>query len=245
MNPTIDLLLNHRSIRKYKPDPLTKEQVEAIIRSAQMASSSSNVQAYSVIGVTDPDLKRELAVLAGNQKYVEQAPLFLVWCADLNRLQEACAMQETRMVYGTMENFIVATVDTALAAQNAAIAAESMGLGIVYIGGIRNHPREVSDLLGLPKLVYPVFGMCVGYPDHQPEVKPRLSMEAVYHENRYDQTKAKKEIERYDQVMREYYLKRTDGKRDTVWSKEMADKFRYPVRQHMRSFLEEQGFRFD
>lgn len=245
MNPTIDLLQRHRSIRKYKAKQLAPGQIEAIVRSAQMASTSSNVQAYSIIGVTDPALKKELAVLAGNQAYVEQCPLFLVWCADMYRLREACSMQETEMVHGVMENFIVATVDVALAAQNAAVAAESMGLGIVYIGGIRNNPGEVSRLLKLPKLVYPVFGMCVGVPDHEPGMRPRFDMEAVYHHNAYDAGRVRQHIEKYDRVMRDYYLERTKGKRDTTWSKEMADKFRQPVRAHMLSFLEEQGFRFD
>lgn len=245
MNPTIELMQNHRSIRKYKSTPLTAEQIEAIIHSAQMAATSSNVQAYSVIGVTDPDMKKQLAVLAGNQAYVEQSPLFLVWCADLSRLKEVCSLHNTEMVAGTTENFIVTTVDVALAAQNAAIAAESMGLGIVYIGGIRNNPREVSRMLQLPELVYPVFGMCVGVPDQNPSKRPRLPMRTVYHENTYDTNKAREGIEEYDQVTRQYYLERTKSTRDTTWSKEMADKYCQPSRKHMRSFLEEQGFRFE
>lgn len=245
MNPTIELIQNHRSIRKYKNTPLSNEQIEAIIGSAQMASTSSSVQAYSVIGVADPEMKKELAVLTGNQPYVEECPLFLVWCADMFRLKEAAGMQNTEMVSGIMENFIVATVDTALAAQNAAIAAESMGLGIVYIGGIRNNPRDVAKLLQLPELVYPVFGMCVGYPDHTSGKRPRLATTAVYHQNTYDTAKTKKEIEKYDEVTHQYYLDRTKGMRDTGWSKEMADKYRQPFRAHMRSFLEEQGFRFE
>lgn len=241
----IQLLQQHRSIRKFKGTALTEEQKAAIVKSAQMASTSSNVQSYSIIGVTDPGRKRELAALAGNQAYVEECPLFLVWCADMHRLREACGMQETEMVHGTMENFIVATVDVALAAQNAAVAAESMGLGVVYIGGIRNNPREVSELLGLPELVYPVFGMCVGVPDQEPDVRPRLAMEAVYHEDTYDADKARQVIEEYDEVTRKYYAERTGGKRDITWSQSMADKFRKPVRMHMRPFLEEKGFRFE
>lgn len=245
MNPTINLLQSHRSIRKFKQEPLSAEQINAMIQSAQMASTSSNVQAYTVIGVTDPAMKRELAVLTGNQRYVEECPLFLVWCADMYRLQEACSMQDTEMVSGTMENFIVATVDVALAAQTAAVAAESMGLGIVFIGGIRNNPREVSALLQLPQLVYPVFGMCVGYPDQQPGIRPRLGTEAIFHENTYDTSKIKSGIEQYDKITHEYYMERTKGQRDTTWSKEMADKYRQPFRAHMRAFLEEQGFRFE
>lgn len=245
MNPTIKLIQNHRSIRKFKPEPVSHEQLEEMLRSAQMASTSSNVQAYSVIGVTNPEMKRQLAVLTGNQRYVEECPIFLVWCADMYRLREACEMQQTEMVHGIMENFIVATVDVALAAQNAAIAAESMGLGICYIGGIRNNPREVSALLQLPELVYPVFGMCVGYPNQQPGIRPRLGTETIFYENTYNTGKIRQGIEQYDKVTHEYYLERTKGERDTTWSKEMADKYRQPFRAHMRSFLEEQGFRFD
>jgi FMN reductase (NADPH) len=245
MNETIKLLQRHQSIRKFKQTPISAEQIEAIILSAQMASTSSNVQAYSVIGVEDPSLKKELAVLTGNQAYVEQCPLFLVWCADMYRLREACQLQNTEMVHETAENFIVATVDCALAAQNAAIAAESMGLGIVYIGGIRNRPKEVTQLLNIPDLVYPVFGMCVGVPDQNPGIRPRLGTRAIYHTNQYDKEKMKEEIEKYDVITHEYYLKRTKGKRDTVWSKEMADKYRQPFRAHMRSFLEEQQIRFE
>jgi FMN reductase (NADPH) len=245
MNPTIDLIRSHRSIRKYKPDPVTREQLQAILESAQMASSSSNVQAYSVVGVTDPDMKKQLAALVGGQAYVEQCPLFLVWCADLHRLREACDLQGVDMVHGTIENFIVTNVDVALAAQNAAIAAESLGLGVVYIGGIRNNPREVSDLLQLPELVYPVFGMCVGTPDQEPGIRPRLAMSAIYHENTYNVEKTREAIADYDDVTHQYYLDRSGGEMDTNWSKGMADKLKSPVRAHMRKFLEEQGFRFD
>ncbi|UFJ42615.1 oxygen-insensitive NADPH nitroreductase [Brevibacillus humidisoli] len=245
MNSVIQLMQQHRSIRRFKPDQIPPDQVDLILRSAQSASTSSNVQAYSIIGVTDPAMKKELAILVGNQPYVEQCPLFLVWCADLLRLRHSCEREQVEMVHGTMENFIVATVDVALAAQNAAIAAESLGLGIVYIGGIRNHPREVSRLLQIPELVYPVFGMCLGYPDQDPDRRPRLPLEAVYHQNVYSTQRFDQAIEEYNTVMREYYRHRTGGKRDTTWSQEMSEKFRQATRQHMRSFLEEQGYGFE
>jgi FMN reductase (NADPH) len=244
-NSVIGLIQQHRSIRRFKPDRIHAVQVTQILRSAQMASTSSNVQAYSIIGVTDPDKKEELAVLCGNQQYVQECPLFLVWCADLLRLRHACEHQQVKMVHGTMENFIVATVDAALAAQNAAIAAESLGLGVVYIGGIRNHPREVSRLLNIPKLVYPVFGMCIGYPDQNPDPRPRMPMQAVYHENSYSTQSFAQAIADYDQIMREYYKKRAGGQRDTTWSQEMGEKFKQAARKHMREYLEEQGFGFD
>jgi len=148
MNDIIQLLQSHRSIRKFSNTPVTPEQLDAILGSAQMASTSSNMQAYSVISVTDMALRQQLAVLAGNQAYVSECPLFLVWCADLHRFAQAVHRHADTPVSGNAENFLVATVDAALAAQNAAVAAESLGLGVVYIGGIRNNPAEVSQLLG-------------------------------------------------------------------------------------------------
>jgi FMN reductase (NADPH) len=245
MNDVTRLLQRHRSIRKFKPDEFSEQTLEAIVRSAQMASTSSNVQAYSVIAVTNPETKRALSAVAGNQQHVESCPVLLVWCADLSRDKLACEREGVEMVSGTMENFIVATVDVALAAQNAAIAAESLGLGIVYIGGIRNNLREATRLLNVPKLVYPVFGMCLGYPDHESGVRPRLPLRAVLHRETYDETAQAESIDEYDRRTRDYYIERTGGKRDTTWSKEMADKFKRPARAYMRAYLEEQGFRFD
>jgi FMN reductase (NADPH) len=244
MNEVIQLLQSHRSIRKFKSIPISPNQIDHIIDSAQKASTSSNVQAYSIIGVSDSDKKQKLAELAGNQQYIEKCPLFLVWCADLYRIDQACRKNQVEMVSGTTENFIVATVDAAIAAQNAAIAAESMGLGIVYIGGIRNQSYEVTKLLNLPSLVYPIFGMCVGFPDHEPSSRPRLARDAVYHQDAYSTEHVLEEIEDYDQMLQAYYIERTGGKRDTTWSKEMSQKFEHAARTHMRSFLEEQGYRF-
>lgn len=239
MNEIIQLLQKHRSIRKFKDHPVTDAQLRAIITSAQAASTSSNMQAYSIIHVTDNSLKSQLAAFAGNQAYVSECPLLLVWCADLHRYAQAAHRHTDTPITGNAENLIVATVDVALAAQNAAIAAESLGLGVVYIGGLRNKPAEVSQLLGLPQLVYPVFGMCIGMPDQEPLERPRLPLEAVYHENRYTAIEAA--VTRYDETVRDYMNARTGGKVDTTWSKEMAGKALRP-REHMKAFLNSQGF---
>lgn len=244
MNPIIRLLKNHRSIRKFKDIPLQQEQIDAIITSGQMASTSSNVQAYSIIAVTDSEKKKELARLAGNQAYVEQAPLFLVFCPDLQRLKIATERNDETFHQNT-ESFIVATVDAALAAQNAAVAAESLGLGICFIGGIRSNPKEVSELLQLPELVYPLFGMCIGVPDHEPSTRPRMPVQGIMHLNAYKAEQVVENLERYDETMQLYYIERTKGKKQTTWSKEMADKYRTPVRPHIRTFLEGRGFRLD
>lgn len=245
MNSIIKMIQSHRSIRKYKPDPISEDVLETIVRSAQLASTSSNVQAYSVIAVTEPRMKQALSAVAGKQQYVEQCPVFLVWCADLNRIKLACEQEGSEMVSGTTENLLVATVDVSLAAQNAAIAAEALGLGIVYIGGIRNDLRTVTTLLKLPELVYPVFGMCLGYPDHDPGQRPRLSLQAILHREIYQADSQAEAISEYDQTLRSYYIERTKGKRDTTWSKEMVHKFSHPARNYIKAYLEEQGFQRD
>ncbi|ANA80691.1 oxygen-insensitive NADPH nitroreductase [Paenibacillus glucanolyticus] len=243
MNDTLSLLMNHRSIRKYLDKPVSEEQLRAVVAAGQMASTSSNVQAYSIIAVTDQEKKRRLAGLAGNQAYIIECPVFLVWCADLYRLKKSTeAHSGDKETYeDSTENFIVATVDAALAAQNAAIAAESLGLGIVYIGGVRNSIADFSEALELPDLVYPVFGMCLGYPDQDPGLRPRLPVEAVLHRDSYNPG-AIEEVRSYDQVSADYLSKRTAGKNSTPWSELMAKRLAEPVRLHMKDFLNGKGF---
>ena len=152
MNKTIETILNHRSIRSFTDRLLTEEEVRLLVESAQSASTSSYIQAYSIIGVTDPDKKRKLAELAGNQPYVEKNGHLFVFCADLYRHDKIArkkGVDITASLEGT-ETFMVSVIDAALAAQNMSIAAESMGLGICYIGGIRNNLNEVSELLETP-----------------------------------------------------------------------------------------------
>lgn len=243
-NETLELMRNHSSIRKFREDPVSEEQLAAIIGAAQMASTSSNVQAYSVIAVTDAALKSELAALAGNQAYVAECPVFLVWCADLYRLREVARphLNSAESYADTTENFIIATVDAALAAQNAAVAAESLGLGIVYIGGLRNKIAAVSERLGLPELVYPLFGMCLGYPDQSPGIRPRLPQQAVLHRNRYDAEETVRQVGEYDRIMSDYLSKRTGGTNDTPWSAIMAKRIAEPIRLELGDFLRSKGF---
>ena len=188
----------HRSIRRYKPDPLPAGMLEAIIASAQMVSTSSYLQQYSVIAVEEDTRKERLASLCGNQKQIRQCPTFLIFCADLHRLKRVCEREGTQIQTEYMEAFLTAAVDAALLAQNVALAAESLGLGMVYIGALRNHPAEVVAELALPELVFPVFGMCIGYPAEKPASKPRLPLPAVLHREQYQIRDVDGHLEAYD-----------------------------------------------
>jgi len=242
MNSVMQLLRSHRSIRKFTDQPVGDALIGDVVRCGQSAATSSNLQATTVIRVRNPDTRRTIARLAGDQEYVSTAGAFLVFCADLNRSRQACAMQGGEFVTGMTEHFIIATIDVALFAQNCAIAAESAGLGICYIGGIRNDPAQVTELLDLPDQVYPVFGFCLGYPAQDPEIKPRLPLDVVLKEERYRDTGDVDGIRHYDERLRQYYRTRTGGTKDSNWSLEMRDLVGKESRPHMRGFLKTRGF---
>lgn len=236
MTPTIDLLRHHRSIRAFTAQALTDEQRSAIVAAAQSASSSSFLQCSSIIRITDPAMRQTLAHYAGEQGYVAQAAEFWVFCADFYRHLQIFPQAET----GLAEQLLLGCVDTAIMAQNALIAAESLGLGGVFIGGIRNNIADVTTLLKLPKLVLPLFGLCLGYPDADPQLKPRLPAELVMHENTY-QPLDREKLDAYDRQLAEYYLQRTPHRHDS-WSEHVRRTLKKELRPFMLDYLHQQGW---
>ena len=187
-NDVIASLLSHRSVRGYKPDPVPPGTLETLIAAAQSAATSSNLQTWSVVEVTDPAKRAALAAIASGQQHIVECPLFLVWLADVSRNQRL-AEAEGKTLEGLpyFETFLVAAIDAALAAQNAVAAAESLGLSTVYIGALRNDPAAIAKMLDLPPGAVAVFGLCIGYPKpgSTAEVKPRLPQEAILFRDRY------------------------------------------------------------
>ena len=245
-NSMLNLQSSHRSIRKFTDAPVEDALLRELVRTAQCASTSHHVQAYVVIHVKEGTQRKQIAELAGPQPWVESAPVFLVFCADLTRLKSVCTAQGLEPQTAWAEQFIVATVDTAILAQNLMVAAESQGLGGVFIGGIRNDPDKVCELLGIPELAYPVFGMCLGYPGHGPDIKPRLPVDLVLREGSFSGSGQDGDLEKglaeYDRTMRSYYLNRDSNIKDQTWQGQMADFMSRIIRPHMKSFLEKRGF---
>jgi nitroreductase len=207
-NPVLAGLLAHRSTRAYRPDKIPEGALEAIIAAAQSAASSSNLQTWSVVVVEDQVRKARLSEFAGGQAHIRQAPLFLVFLSDLSR-SERLAAEAGRPDEGLrfLETFLISVIDAALAAQNAVVALESLGLGAVYIGALRNKPIEVAHELALPPHVAPLFGLCVGYPDAAASaVKPRLPQEVVVHRETYQVRPSDEGIATYDQVLRQFQI---------------------------------------
>ncbi|MFU1567867.1 oxygen-insensitive NADPH nitroreductase [Aeromonas veronii] len=236
MNQTIDLILSHRSIRQFTAEPIAPQQLDAILAAAQSASTSSFLQVTSIVRVCEPEARQQLAMLSGNQPYVVQAAEFLVFCADYHRHTQIVPEAQT----GYAEQLLIGAIDGALMAQNALLAAQS--LGGVYIGGIRNHPAEVSELLGLPHQVIPLFGLCLGHPAQQPEQKPRLPRGLVVHQERYQHELDRDLLARYDQQIADYYQARSSNNKQQTWSGQIRAILGKESRPFMLGFLQSRGF---
>jgi nitroreductase len=201
-NPLLQQLAAHRSVRFFDRErPLPEGTVETLIAAAQRSSTSSNMQIWSVVVVADPGKRALLRSYCRNQAFVEEAPLFMLFCADTHRLREVSARQGYAFNYSRVDLLLAATIDAALACQNATLAAESMGLGCCMVGGVRNQARDVAALFELPKGVYGTVGLAVGYAKHVNNLKPRLPTKVVIHVDRYSTTHLADGVEQYDRLM--------------------------------------------
>ena len=248
--PTIEQIHKHASIRAYKPDPVPRELVETIVAAGQRGSTSSNMQFTTAIAVTDEAKRHKLAELCGNQEHIRQAPVFIAWCLDRARLDHACRMRGYTQTTDTVESFLVAAVDVGIFMQNATLAAESLGLGMCYIGGIRNNPRQVMELLEMPRLTFPVSGMTLGWPAVEAKPKPRLALETVLHWERYGDPDEAEHLRAYDAEMAESGI--YDGRQVPVpgqpgqmeaygWTEHSARRISQRLRADLREILAEQG----
>ncbi|MET0387122.1 MAG: NADPH-dependent oxidoreductase [Polyangiales bacterium] len=226
-NPILDTLLSHRSVRAFAPDPLPVGTTELLVAAAQSAASSSNLQIWSVVAVQDPERKARLAGFAGDQAQIREAPLFLAWLIDVTRL-ERLAERAGKPAEGLdyLDTFLMGAIDAALAAQNAVTAAESLGLGTVYIGALRNKPELVAEELKLEPGLFAVFGLCVGRPDpaRPSAVKPRLPQKSVLFHEQYKRQNIAHEVDDYDRAMNGFYT--AQGMPATQWSEHSTERMR-------------------
>ena len=239
---TIDLIKSHVSVRDFEDKPLSDEIKQELVAAAQAGSSSNFVQGYRIIEITDPDMREELAVLSNSAAYVRKTGTFYVFVADLHtqaRLLEEASLSTAGVE--NLESLMVSIVDATIAGQNMALAAESIGLGICYIGGIRNDLKRVKEMLGLPKHTLPVFGLTVGYPASKNEVKPRKPLANVVNENRY----VEEDLTAYNEQTAAYYAARGSNQQETNWSMKMTDFFSVVRRPDVADFVKSQGFKLD
>lgn len=249
MNETIQLLKNHRSVRDFDTEKEVREdQIEVIVEAALAGPNWINGQQVTVIEVRDPERKAALAKAAGNQRWIEEAPVFLVFCMDFYRAKLAAEKNGTEFkIVEDLEAIIVGSTDVGIALGSTVIAAESMGLGIVPIGGLRRNPQTFVDLLNLPEYVFPISGLVVGYPRSVPGQKPRLPLKATLQKEQYD-TKIQKEIiDQFDQTISSYMSERTKGEDSSDWSSKIAQFYDIGFDQYAKNSsptVKKQKFRY-
>lgn len=244
--PVTETLNQHVSVRHFIDKPIPDDMLHTMLNAARRSPTSSNMQAYSFVVVRNPQTKERLSALAGNQKHIITCDVFVAVCADISRLAHACRMHGTQLARN-LETTLVASVDAAIAGMSLATAAESFGLGTVMIGAMRNHPREVAELLRLPDGVFVVYGMCLGWPDAEkvPPQKPRLPEEVVIHYEHYSEADPSAALQAHDAALAEHYNMLGRNLNAAAWTGVMADKFSTPRRETLREALEGLGLRFD
>jgi nitroreductase len=180
----VEVLERHRSIRRYKPEPIPEEHVEVLMRAAQRAPTDATLHLWTAIRVRDKELRRRIADLIG-QEHVFQAAEFFIFAADLYRMKRLLEHRGEKLGDVDYAYLLFAAIDAGIAAENMAVVAEAMGYGTCYIGAVQNAPGEIAELLSLPEKVYPLFGLTIGVPDEDPPLRPRLPLHMLFHVDKY------------------------------------------------------------
>ncbi len=247
LNDTLALMLRHKSVRKYTSEHVSDHDLDLIVTAAQSASSSSITQTWSVIAIRDTARLKRISKLIGGRDYVENCGVFLVWVADLYRAEQVILSQGvTPEDFGFLENTLVSFTDIGISSQNALLAAESLGLGGVYVGGLRNDPEGVTKELGIPHNAFPALGMCIGHPDPDEGtgIKPRLPLETVLHYESYDTGAWQAGVETFEKNYTEYFSEQ--GTQNASWIRSIVKRLGTVAglhgREKMKKNLTQQGF---
>ncbi len=245
MNEMIKKQLAHRTIREFKDERIPEEMFSILMEVGRRTASSTGMQASSIIRVTDKELRREIALIC-NQEYVQRAPELLIFIVDLYRNKKiANEKQCFETSASDMDRFFSGFTDACIMAQNIVNAAESMELGSVYLGSILNDSEKLCKLLKLPELTFPVVGLGIGYPNQNPQIKPKIDMELRVFENEYkifDNYLV--ELKDYDEEMHTYYDLREANRRVDTFSDQVVTRMKNPnpKRARILNNIGEQGF---
>ncbi|MDR7871134.1 MAG: NADPH-dependent oxidoreductase [Tissierellaceae bacterium] len=245
MNDMIKKQLNHRTIREFKDKEIPEDVYNTLLEVAQRTASSTAMQQSSIIRITDSQLRKEIAQIC-TQEYVARAPVLLIFIVDTYRNHQIAVEQGYDLSSsGDMDRFFQGFTDATLAAQNMINAAEAMDLGTVILGSVLNDPRKLCDLLELPKYTFPVLGLGIGYPNQDPQLKPRMDMKLRVFDNKYNKMDNYLElIADYDKEMQTYYDLRQANKPLDKFSTQVVGRLEGVItkRQEMANTIIEQGF---
>lgn len=245
MNKTIQTQLDHRTIRFFKDQPVPAETITQLFEVMNRTATSSGLQTYSVLHITDQDLKNKIAEVC-KQDYIKDAPVLLIFLVDVHRNAEiAKAKGYSSEKFASMNHFFQGVADVYLAAQNLTNAVESLDLGAVFLGSVLNDSQKMVEILDLPQLTFPLVGMGFGYPNDAPELKPRMAVSQKIFENAYPKVEDYlSEIADYDQAMTHYYDTRENNRRSDSFSDQVVAKFKNSpaLRGKMLQVVAKQGF---
>ncbi len=242
--PELEQFLTHRSVRHFSGREIPESTAAGLVAAAQSAATSSNLQLWSVVSVQDASRRQTVAQLCGNQQQVVDCGWFFAFLADIHRIRTAAhavGFEADGLDY--TEFFTMAVIDAALAAERMVCAAEALGMGICYIGGLRNDPEGIKNLLHLPEGTFGVFGLCIGWPSEPmtAEIKPRLAQESVWFREQYEESPS---VAEYDERMRGFYESQK-MKGDVTWSQRSGRRVGSGYltgREVLKEWLHKQGF---
>jgi FMN reductase [NAD(P)H] len=247
-------ILNHRTHRRYTDQPISDDLMQQVLAAGLSAPAKSDLQQVAIIRVENAGIRQAIAALLPAMPWVAQAPRFLVVCGDSRRIRRVCELRNVPFGNDHLDAFFNATTDAALVLQNLIRAAGAVGLGTCPISVIRNHASRIAELLSLPNYVFPLAGLCLGWPSREGFVSMRLPMSLTVHVDRYDDSNFAAEIDGYDRrrnarhSIPESEWREVDrfGKPALYgWSEDKARQVSVPERHDFGAFVRRQGFRLD
>jgi nitroreductase/FMN reductase [NAD(P)H] len=247
--PELARIAAHRSHRKYRQQTIDPGLLRLLFACALSAPSKSDLQQADIVHVADRASVKIIADLIGDMPWINDAPVFLVFCGNNRRIRQIGEWRGKPFANDHLDHFMNAAVDAGLVMMNFIRAAEAVGLGACPISAVRNHPHEVSRLLALPDWVFPVAGLCAGYPAEPGRISARLPLEVTVHVNRYDETDLQRKIDAYDRRRRDLqpYRKQRHSERYGEseaygWSEDKARQYAVPERADFGDFIRSKRF---
>ena len=251
---TLKSILSRRSIRKFLNKPISKELLSLILAAAQSAPSKSNLQQYSILVIQDQNIKNEISNLIGNTKWALTAPIFFLYLADIRRNIKITNDRGYEHKNNNVDTFMNGVIDAALSMQSTICASESLGLGVCPISMIRNIIEEVKVICKLPKGVFPIAGLAMGWPDQKSNVSIRLSQDIVIHIDKYDEKDLMHKINKYDERVfkkdpipenKQRHVELYGVAKKGTWSENVSRQLSVPERSNFKKWLNKNGFNLE
>ena len=247
----VDQIIRRGSIRKFSKKKVSDEIFDTLIMSAQSAPTKSNLQQYSILNISDKKIKKEIGKLLGDTSWATEAPLFLLFLADIRRNKIITVSRGYNYENNNMDHFMNAVIDSALSMQTLILAAESWGLGACPISMVRNHMNEIKKICKLPDCVFPIAGLSLGWPNEKKKISLRLPKTLVLHENNYSDKQIIEKVNKYDElvykdspipVSKQRHVKKYGPAKKGLWSENLARQLSVPERLEFKSWLNNNGF---